>query len=176
MPTIFAAAFAPVFAIVLLSAVPLIAQTNPPAPPPGARAANEGGRFAAIDTNKDGAVSRAEWDAHQRTNDPFARMDSNKDGLLTKAEMQARRSGRHGGGHGEKRGWAGNPAAFFAKTDSDGDGSISPAEWEAAGRKPEGLARMDTDKDGKLSKAEMDAAAAEIAARRAGHRPRDNNP
>ena len=60
-----------------------------------------------------------------------------------------------------------SPAAFFAGADTNKDGAISTAEWEAAGRKPEGFARMDADKDGKVSQAEMDAAVAQMKARRA---------
>ena len=171
MKTILAAAFA----LATLSAAPVIAQTNPPSPQPEASTGKHGERFAAMDTNKDGAISRAEWDAHQRTNDPFARMDSNKDGMLTKAEMQAEQRHRHSGRHGEKRGWTGDPAAFFAKTDTNRDGSISTAEWEDAGRKPEGLARMDINKDGKLSKAEIEAAVAEMQARRSEPRKSPSN-
>ena len=147
-------------ALATLAAVPLIAQTG--APQAEARSAKHAERFKAADTSRDGALSRAEWDAMQRTNDRFARMDTNKDGKLTEAEMQAMHKG---GRHGEKRG---DPAAFFAGADTNKDGAISTAEWEAAGRKPEGFARMDADKDGKVSQAEMDAAVAQMKARRAG--------
>lgn len=40
-----------------------------------------------MDTNKDGAISRAEFDAH--SNDKFAKMDKNKDGTISKDEIDA---------------------------------------------------------------------------------------
>lgn len=159
-----AALFATASLFATLIAVPLIAQTPPP--PPGRM---NGERFKAADSNKDGALSRAEWDAAQRANDPFTRMDSNKDGKVTEAEMQAfgdmmraERGGRKGG-RGEGRG---DPAAFFAAADGNKDGALSSAEWQAAGRKPEGMARIDSDKDGTVSRTEFDTAMAQVRALR----------
>jgi len=154
--------------VAALVAVPLIAQT-PPAP--ARHGGMSGERFKAADTNKDGSLSRAEWDAAQRANDPFTRMDSNKDGKVTEAEMQAfgdamrAERGSRKGGHGAGRG---DPAAFFASADSNMDGAISSAEWQAAGRKPEGFARGDSNGDGKVTKAEFDTLVAQMQARRAG--------
>lgn len=50
------------------------------------------------------------------------------------------------------------PGKFFDATDTNKDGVLSKAEWEAAGRRPEGFAMMDTNKDGKVTKAEGQAA------------------
>lgn len=50
------------------------------------------------------------------------------------------------------------PGKFFDATDTNKDGALSKAEWEAAGRRPEGFAMMDTNKDGKVTKAEGQAA------------------
>jgi hypothetical protein len=50
------------------------------------------------------------------------------------------------------------PGKFFDATDTNKDGSLSKAEWEAAGRRPEGFAMMDTNKDGKVTRAEGQAA------------------
>ena len=50
------------------------------------------------------------------------------------------------------------PGKFFDATDTNKDGTLSKAEWEAAGRRPEGFAMMDTNKDGKVTKAEGQAA------------------
>jgi hypothetical protein len=52
----------------------------------------------------------------------------------------------------------GQPGKFFDATDTNKDGALSKAEWEAAGRRPEGFAMMDTNKDGKVTKAEGQAA------------------
>jgi hypothetical protein len=50
------------------------------------------------------------------------------------------------------------PGKFFDATDTNKDGVLSKAEWDAAGRKPEGFAMMDSNKDGKVTKAEGQAA------------------
>jgi hypothetical protein len=50
------------------------------------------------------------------------------------------------------------PGKFFDATDTNKDGALSKAEWEAAGRRPEGFAMMDSNKDGKVTKAEGQAA------------------
>ncbi len=156
-----------------LAALPLIAQTPPPPPP---HSPMHGERFKAADTNKDGMVSRAEWDAAQRANDPFTRIDANKDGQLTEAEMLAfretMRAERGGKGRSDKGrggqggGGMGDPAAFFAGADSNKDGSLTSAEWQGAGRRAEGFARVDASADGKVSKAEFDAMVAQMQARR----------
>jgi hypothetical protein len=46
------------------------------------------------------------------------------------------------------------PGKFFDATDTNKDGSLSKAEWQAAGRRPEGFAMMDTNKDGKVTREE----------------------
>jgi hypothetical protein len=50
------------------------------------------------------------------------------------------------------------PGKFFDATDTNKDGALSKAEWEAAGRRPEGFAMMDGNRDGKVTKAEGQAA------------------
>jgi hypothetical protein len=53
---------------------------------------------------------------------------------------------------------AGQPGKFFDATDTNKDGVLTAAEWQAAGRNPEGFAMMDSNKDGKVTKAEGQAA------------------
>jgi hypothetical protein len=50
------------------------------------------------------------------------------------------------------------PGKFFDATDTNKDGTLSRAEWEAAGRNPQGFAMMDSNRDGKVTKAEGQAA------------------
>jgi hypothetical protein len=50
------------------------------------------------------------------------------------------------------------PGKFFEATDTNKDGVISKAEWEAAGRNPQGFAMMDSNRDGKVTRAEGQAA------------------
>lgn len=57
-----------------------------PVPVPGGR----GGKFFdATDTNKDGAISQAEWTTAGRKPEGFATMDLNKDGKVTREEGRA---------------------------------------------------------------------------------------
>jgi hypothetical protein len=60
------------------------------------------------------------------------------------------------------------PGKFFDATDTNKDGVISKAEWEAGGRRPEGFAMMDSNKDGKVTKAEGQAAMQKMMQMRAG--------
>jgi Ca2+-binding EF-hand superfamily protein len=73
MKTAFAAAL-------LLVAAPAFAQQAAPQP---------GKFFDATDTNKDGAISKAEWQASSRRPEGFAMMDTNKDGRVTREEGRA---------------------------------------------------------------------------------------
>jgi hypothetical protein len=50
------------------------------------------------------------------------------------------------------------PGKFFDATDTNKDGALSKAEWQAAGRNPQGFAMMDSNKDGKVTRAEGQAA------------------
>jgi hypothetical protein len=61
-----------------------------------------------------------------------------------------------------------SPGEGFARLDTDGSNSISRAEWEAAGRKPQGFDRLDANRDGQLTQAEIADAMATLRARRGG--------
>ena len=63
------------------------------------------------------------------------------------------------------------PGRFFDATDTNKDGVITKAEWDAAGRRPEGFAMMDTDKDGKVTKEEGRAAMQKMMQQRAQQQP-----
>ncbi|TPE61748.1 EF-hand domain-containing protein [Sandaracinobacter neustonicus] len=63
------------------------------------------------------------------------------------------------------------PGRFFDATDTNKDGVLSKAEWEAAGRRPEGFAMMDADKDGKVTKEEGRAAMQKMMQQRAAQQP-----
>lgn len=100
--------------------------------------------FDRADANKDGSVTRAEFDAARDAR--FAGIDANKDGALEVSELRAWR-----------RSW---PARFrdarFKALDSDADGKLGPEEYVA--RRKAIFARIDADKDGAVDKAEFDAA------------------
>lgn len=82
-----------------------------------------------IDTNKDGMVSKAEWDAYQQK--LFAMMDADASGALDNKEfMQAHRddvaSFATGGFSTALR-----TSEMFAKLDTDHDGKVSREEFAA---------------------------------------------
>ena len=132
-------------------------------------------KFAEIDANKDGAVTKAEADAYhdkmkqqwaqkrtERRDGRFAAMDANKDGQLSKAEFDAAHAdkpgeGRHGQrmmrhhmGHGMKRG------DMFARADANHDGKLTKAEFMA---KPLAMFdKADANKDGTVTPEERKAA------------------
>ena len=86
---------------------------------PGGEGPGRGGRggmMAMADTNKDGAISKAELTAGLEAR--FARMDVDKDGKLTQADRDAKRAQRL-----DMR---------FAALDTDKNGQVSKAEFTAA--------------------------------------------
>jgi Ca2+-binding EF-hand superfamily protein len=106
-------------------------------PPPGAAA----GLVAHdADTNRDGAVTREEFDAR------LAAIDANSDGDVTMEELHARHE-RHGRGPGAE-GFRGLPP-FLAEADADKDGKLSVSELEAQ------FEAADADSDGALREGEI---------------------
>ncbi len=129
---------------------------------PGARRGGGGGMgermLARVDTNGDGLISKAEHRAMVEAR--FARMDADKDGSVEAGE------GRKGMGKakwkrgGDRRGpggpgGPGGPAMAMKKADTNGDGAISRAEFDA--QSAERFAKLDTNKDGKIDATEMQA-------------------
>ncbi len=112
--------------------------------------------FEALDSNADGQLTKAELKAHRAAR--FARADSNGDGLLSLEEMQAGAQAR-----ASKR-----AARMLDRLDSNDDGLLSQDEIASARRGgPDRMfQRADTDGDGALTKAEFDA----VAGKRAKHR------
>jgi Ca2+-binding EF-hand superfamily protein len=47
--------------------------------------------------------------------------------------------------------------ALFDRSDADRDGELTPAEWQAAGRTPQGFLMMDGDGNGRVTRAEAQA-------------------
>ncbi|QJQ33247.1 hypothetical protein GV829_13035 [Sphingomonas lacunae] len=90
-------------------------------------------RSMSADANNDGNVTRAEAQAAATAR--FARMDANDDGRLTSEDRGAARERRHG--------------EMFTAMDSDRNGSISRAEWDAhhARMAERRAARADDDDD-----------------------------
>lgn len=82
----------------LTAALPASAQETPPAagpvyqppvvPQEGATR-TPGAALAAMDTNRDSTIDKAEWTAAGRRDRGFTMLDANKDGKLTTAEIKA---------------------------------------------------------------------------------------
>ena len=76
------------------------------------------GGFMALDTDKDGRISKAEAAAKPRFAGRFAKLDVNGDGFLDKADRELAMKKRND--------------AWFTEADTDKDGKLSRAEFDAA--------------------------------------------
>ena len=105
-----------------------------------AASAQDGGAAASLalaDTNGDGAVTRAEFDAMRAAG--FDRLDVNHDGHLTSEESQN----------------AGRRRAQITSADANGDGRVSRAEFLA--QPPRGFNRFDANRNDLLEASELEA-------------------
>jgi Ca2+-binding EF-hand superfamily protein len=91
-----------------------------------------------VDTDKDGKISKAEFDAEGTK--LFAKLDGNSDGKIEGTEMPQRH-------------WARFRGHMFDQIDADHDGQVTKAEFQAAGEKM--FQRMDKNGDGIIEKSEM---------------------
>jgi Ca2+-binding EF-hand superfamily protein len=111
--------------------------------------------FDRVDSDHDGMISKAEFDAERDRR--FATADRDGDGRVTRAEFRA-------GGAALRREWRqGDGTSALALRDLDGDGAVSKAEYLAPSITS--FERLDKNGDGKLDGAEM-------AAERPAQRPR----
>ena len=119
-------------------------------------AAAEHRGLAAADTDGDGQVSLAEFEAAHaaRVRERFARMDDNADGLLSADEVEQHARGRH---HGPRRHRHHDPERLVERLDTDGSGSVSFAEMEGRRFAPsaETFTAADADGSGELDGAEL---------------------
>ena len=100
--------------------------------------------FHQADADKDGKVTRAEFEAARKAR--FDGIDANKDGALEVSELRA-----------WKRTWPSRVRdARFKALDADGDGKVGAEEFVA--RRKTAFADIDANKDGAVDKAEFDAA------------------
>ncbi|MES1929870.1 hypothetical protein SADO_11459 [Salinisphaera dokdonensis CL-ES53] len=107
-------------------------------------------RFDAADTNSDGEIDKDEFmaKAEQRAERMFTHMDKDENGMLDADEAQPPHHGKHHGQHhGKKR------HGDHDKSDKSGD-----REHAKGKRHGKMLERMDSDGNGSVSKAEWDSA------------------
>ena len=124
-------------------------------------------RFAKMDANDDGVLDAEDREA--RAGQMFDRLDTNGDGMISRtefethhAERREQRAERRGEG-GERMGRRGGRGhrggmAMMRRADTDGNGAISQAEFQAAA-----LARFDradADNNGVVTAAEKQSARA----------------
>jgi len=101
--------------------------------------------FKDADTDGDGAISKAEFDAvHARR---FKEMDTNNDGKITRDEMKAMR---------EKMMEKGKDARFD-EADANHDGALTREEAEKMPMLSKNFDKVDANHDGKVTREEMDA-------------------
>ncbi|MCA8885664.1 MAG: hypothetical protein R3C31_07330 [Hyphomonadaceae bacterium] len=99
------------------------------------------------DSNNDGVLTRAEFDAGRQA--LFARLDTDQNGELTREEMRAQWEG-HRGRRGPHRG--GPPGGGLEGADANHDGNITRDEFLA--RPVQMFERLDANHDGVISASE----------------------
>jgi hypothetical protein len=144
-------------ALLLIAGPTLAAPDDLPAPAEKAAPAERGGRAPSglmrYDTNKDGAVDRAEWKAGQEAR--FKRLDTNGDGKLTQDELFARTPAIGNSvlpTDRQAQRQAQRQASYFQLLDADKDGVVTLAEFMAQADR--NFARCDINKDGRIDTAE----------------------
>ena len=132
-----------------------IDQTLAPRPGPFLRRV-----FAALDTDKDGKVSKSEYVDHAMNR--FTKIDTNKDGILSQDELKAARTRtRIGARVRSTRASSTRPltspgrsfGAGLARYDADKDGTVSKDEYTRGINTR--FARLDVDKDGVITAADI---------------------
>lgn len=106
--------------------------------------------FDAVDADKDGKVTKAEFDAFRASQ--AAAIDTDQDGKVTVEEMTAAHLVRM-----SERATT-MAAEMVEQLDTDGDGALSADEMAARPAPARLFDRADADGDGAVSKAEFDAA------------------
>ena len=101
------------------------------------------------DTNKDGWVDKAEWQAGQEAR--FKELDTDKDGKLSQDELFARTPAAPGNVLPSDR-QVERQTTYFQRMDRDKDGFVSKAEFMAQADR--NFARCDLDKNDRIDTAE----------------------
>ncbi|WP_185802885.1 EF-hand domain-containing protein [Pontivivens nitratireducens] len=123
-----------------------------------AQGQSRGFDFAAIDTNGDGEVTRAEVDAHRAAR--FADIDTDGNGIVDQAELIAAAEARRQARDTQRA------ERMIERSDADGDGVLTQEELQPQPRGGDMFERMDTDGNGAISQEEIDAAREHMRDRR----------
>ena len=109
-----------------------------------------GGWFKALDTDGDGKISQAEFDAAKA--DRFAKADADGDGKVTADEMKQAFERKH---EERMKKHEARMEEHFKALDTDGDGAVSEAEMQA--HHVQMFSKLDADGDGFVSEEELKA-------------------
>ena len=108
-----------------------------------------------MDTDQDGRISRAEFDAGQARKLDFAAVDANKDGFLVRSELRAYHEAMRPQREAER---AKRFDEKFAAADLNRDGKLSRVEVdEKMPRMKDRFAWIDENRDGFISRGELQA-------------------
>lgn len=136
-----------IFKLIVLSCTTIAASSAWACPPMGkGKPCNS--QFEAMDSNKDGKLSKKEFAAMH--NQRFKELDSNKDGKLSEDEMDAATPAMHGRKQGDR--FIGNR---FDESDINHDGALTKEEAKDMPMLTQNFDAIDANKDGKVTQEEL---------------------
>lgn len=136
--------------ISIVASCTAIAASSAWACPPMGKGKPCNSQFEAMDSNKDGKLSKKEFAAmHDQR---FKELDTNKDGKLSEDEMDAAIPAMHGRKQGDR--FIGNR---FETSDANHDGALTKEEAKDMPMLTQNFDAIDTNKDGKVTQDELAA-------------------